>query len=69
MENKAHFLSSGSSPSSGETDPIPAGSVQAWGMCWGIAGALSARAKGATFELNLILRRFLGERESPIFQP
>ena len=58
MGNKAQSLPSRRSPSSGETNPRPVGSVQAWGVY--------IEATGVTFELNLILR-FPGERESRVF--
>lgn len=35
----------------------------------GVVWFLSIGAKGATFELNRTLRRFLGERESHVIQP
>lgn len=70
MENKAQSPRLGSSWSSGDTDPAPMGSVQAWGCIYGgMAGALSSGAEGATFGWDPILRRLLDERESHIFQP
>lgn len=56
------------SPSGGET-PKTSGICSSNGRYVpGIVGALFAGAKGATFELTLILRRFPGERERHIFQ-